>query len=607
MIFSLKKGRFCSRAPITTAMSEGDPKRSRRTAYLTIFAATLLSQALLSTPYYVGLYNDDACYLTRAFQFTGATGLSPELLRANLASTFAAGWPLILSLFTFVLGDHYQLYRVVSLVLVMITGGLFYHLTLPRVGPRGALLASGVLLFSGATLQVGTTLYSEPLFVCLTLLLVFLEGKGEKAKIWPGCLVVGFAMLTRTEGQGLFMALILSSLLRKEWKRAALQTGLILGTALPLRSLLIDGSIHAGQMGNFLRNVDFGRYLPFWLNRQAGSLSTALIGEQNLFLKVLVAALSLLAFAGALKWWKEEKHCGPLILWILPGVLLFWPYFDARYWMAILPLWLLGLLFVIPKPYRIGFLSLVLAGQLTTQLFFQEPLDLVPEAQLYQELRQTPIGSKVVCLYSCRLLLQGQRQPVQIGSFRSFLEMLIFSARYDAPYILWLRESNLLSSEVSRQMNAPEDLILWLKRSPLLEMVKETRAGVVVRLKVEPQAFNRAFELYVTAARSQDPQEKLELIGECLKLVPDFPQAQLEQLQLGLQLKRLEPEVALDTLTQYCRRYPHSEEALPMFLGLLPNEELRPLLELQLKDASMLERNDRVARLKSFESVLSQE
>ena len=587
-------------------MSESEPKISPKAAYLAIITAALLSQALLSTPYYVGLYNDDACYLTRAFQFTGMTELSPDLLRANLASTFAAGWPLVLSLFTFAFGDHYQLYRGVSLVLILISGGLFYHLLLPKAGQKVALAATGALLFSGALLQVGSTLYSEPLFLCLTLLLVYLESRDKKARVWPSCLVVSFAMLTRTEGQGLLVALILSSLLKKNWKVAAVQSVLVLGSALPLRALLIDGSIHAGQMGSFLRNVDLIHYLPFWLKQQSGSLSKALLGEQTLFFKIVVSVFSLPAFAGAFQWWKEEKHCGPLVLWILPGVLFFWPYFDARYWMAILPLWLMSLLFVIPKSYRIGFLILVVVAQLTTQMFFQEPLDLEPERQLYQELRQTPIGSKVVCLYTCRLLLQGQRQPVQIGSFRSFLEMLIFSARFDAPYIVWLRKSNLLSSEMSRQMSAPDDLVLWLKRSSLLEVVKETRAGVLVRLRVDPQAFNRAFELYVAAARSQNPQEKLALLSQSLELVPDFPQAEVERLQLALQLERLEAEEALGQLTQYCQRYPHAEETLPMFLGLLPKEKLRLLLELQLKDASMLERVDRLNRLKSFESVLNQ-
>jgi hypothetical protein len=232
---------------------------------------------------------------------------------------------------------------------------------------RGAIWASAVALGSGlsyAWLTSSSWLFSEPLFVALCAAFWWTgehmrspDSDGRAAR-WVGAAAVMavLAILTRSAGLPLAVALVAATLLNRSWRQAALAS-LIVGVPSLLWFLRGQGVEQEGAYarefwmvnpyrpelgeigiaGLVVRALDNASlYLTEWLPRSFGGDDVGVTGA-------LVLLLALLALLG---WGRAMKHRAGLAEWFAPsyaGLILLWPsiWGGERFALPLIPLILL--------------------------------------------------------------------------------------------------------------------------------------------------------------------------------------------------------------------------------------------------------------------------
>lgn len=231
---------------------------------------------------------------------------------------------------------------------------------------RGPIWASIVALGSGlsfAWLTSSSWLFSEPLFVALCAAFWWTgehlrSSEPARAARWvvAAAVIAVLAILTRSAGLPLALALVAATLLRRSWRQTALASLLVGVPSLlwflrgrgveqegayarefwmvdPYRPELGEIGL-AGLVGRAFDNASL--YLTEWLPHTFGGGEVGVMG-------VLVLLLALLALLG---WGRAMKHRAGLAEWFAPsytGLILLWPsvWGGERFALPLIPLILL--------------------------------------------------------------------------------------------------------------------------------------------------------------------------------------------------------------------------------------------------------------------------
>ena len=545
---------------------------------------------LLGLPYYVGILNDDACYVLRAFALShgGSCPVCGQVLTQG--REFALGWPLLLTPLV-LLSTHLWLFRLCALLLTLASAVMLNRLAWRFFGAGVAPLCTGLFLFSTGTLWFATSTMSEPLFLCLICGLLTLTN-GEQTARWNGLLVgalVGWCLATRTEGLAVLAAMLAWQSLSRRWREAAS----MLAVSLPLWFVVMlarpKGSPHFSQIASFFRSGDLAGYLASWAQAHARLQADCYFSGLGAAGPPLAVALSALAVWGGLRWWRERPGFGPWLGLALPAALLVWPYLHLRYWYPLLPVWILALAFALPVRLRAPGLASVLTIQLIG-VALTSRLDVGPVVELYSALRQSPPQAVITCQYDCRVHLFSHRATVQPARSGSLAELLAFMASQGSDWVIWERRNQLVGHvHGGHQGEFAPDLWLWLERCPLLEPGLDTPAGTVRHLRVPGAQVAEGFRLYREALLASRPEARLASLEQCLAVCPDFPGVKLLWAFTAQELGRADPALVRRRTLEHLELYPHDFEgalqSLPMLHAMGDSASADAVVERALAEA----------------------
>lgn len=579
------------------------PKFSIKSVEVSFLAAiAVVGMAVLAVwgiPYYLGLYGDDACYLLQTFRFrTG--GLCLICGKELQPMPYAAGWSIFLLPFVDLFGDRVGLYRLLSGTLTICAVLLVADIARRSWGRIVAFLLALMLFTSDGVLGHATTLMSEPLYLFLIASLVWLDQTRDSlsAEVAKG-LLAGCCFVTRGEGAVIAVALLAVTLQRRRWKAAALQLAVggsfvvFLQKSWPVelshegqsRELFELMGINSSYLWAWLMNhlLLLGRVLwaaPAWLNRTVG------------FLLVILAIVAIL---------RNRPRQLDLKHWILLGTLgalFFWPYLSIRYWVAVLPLWLLAGLKGLPRQLQIGLLSALLLAQVGSQL--SQPRALSEQAvaskmdflEALGKLNGTGDG-KIASVYPAREHFWSHRTWAPFIGAESLSPMARNLYATGAEMITWDRQSNLITNAAGgTQFVVPDYLDLWLERSTLFEVLYSNESGLVARVVVNEEKLGKAFELWQEAINAASPQQQLLLLKQALEEVPDLPEVRAFWLITATQVPGSSRDEIVKMATSYVEQYPHDFPVNALLVTSLAElgavEQAASLAELSRKEAERL-------------------
>lgn len=547
---------------------------------MALIGAACLS--ILKQPYFIGLYGDDACYLLQAMGFTNS-GLCPNCSWNLESIPYARGWSLVLVPFVYLLGDHYESYRVISGTLTVLAVILVCDLCRRVYGYLVAVLLGGVLLTSEGILVHGTTLMAEPLYLALISGLLWLdcrsrstlgEGVGEGGvgrQIGKG-LLAGWCACTRAEGMVVVVALAVDTLVRRRWREFALQLGtasmvwVAVRVLWPLKMVYAkESQLGFGGLDNLLA------YLWAWSMNQAMQLGMNLFLAPSWIERGVGGTLTALVVLAVLRQRRLRlEH------WLLLGTamaLFLWPYYTPRYWTGLLPVWLFCALSGLPRRAQVGLLCALLTAQVIS-LGSRERLSSVQETnakvELWNRLDKTGPEEVVATPFPCRAHLWSHRSWTTFSGADSLGALTRNLLVQGADIVVWERQNNLIRGAQGQTLfPTPPSLDLWLERSTLYEVVYSNQAGVIARLKVPREQLDAAFVEWQEAFSKPQAGERLPALEHALRLVPDFPELRVLWFVTAAEVPGFSPQRVEQAITSYVGQYPHDFEVGAMGLSIL--------------------------------------
>jgi hypothetical protein len=583
--------------------SSSDFWQSSRFVFGCLALYALLIGLLFNTEYYVGLYNDDACYLMKAFFLAQSSKISVLNEYTPALGNYLPAWPLFLAPFTFIFGNVYWPYRLLASLLSFAGACFWVGTARRRFVPRVSFLFGVVLLSSAAAAQYGHTLMAEPLFFALVGATMWLFTKKEPAPYSEalGGLLICVSLFTRMEGFAIFLAVTASLGLKKEWKRSFV---LVLATLLPyfLLGLLRDKKpVHFGVvLESVLERESWLDFLMNWVQLQLSFFANALLGFDNAATSVAILVLTFVALSGAYHCWQDGPSPIPLLPPAFCLAFVLWPYLVPRYWWAVIPLWLYLVVRGTPERGRVYLLITVLLFQLGGHLTRPEK-DLSAQMLLYQSPRDLPQDAQVVSLYDCRVRVQGHRRSINVGPFKSLEELMVYLSRTKSNYFLWEAQPSLirdLSGEPP--VRFPDDILLWMDRSSLFKKVESNEAGILFEFVGDRELVIQAFELYRAAFQAETPDQVLARLEECLNLVPDFPGARVVYLGENLKSRNWSKEQGLEEVRKYFSQYPHDYRAFLYLSPYLGQKTSKEMFSIVWADAQKWQSNEASAALQNW-------
>lgn len=234
----------------------------RVTSRLAVFIALLLIAVtgillvLMATPEGAGLSDDSIAYIAGARSMAAGNGYREAWLASNQPVThFPPAFPAVLAFFGFLGIDPLNAARWVNALLFGANAALLGILAW-RMSPSltAGLVLAGLFILSGDQLQVHTMAMSEPLFIFLSLLSIWMfDLYFERDQHWwlGACATfVGMAYLTRYSGLALIATFVVALfILHKSWKKKIVTSVLFVAGTLPwilgwtLRNRLIAENI----------------------------------------------------------------------------------------------------------------------------------------------------------------------------------------------------------------------------------------------------------------------------------------------------------------------------------------------------------------------------
>jgi len=203
--------------------------------FLTLAGGSLLYYAAIS-PQQFGSLHDDSIYVSTAKAIATGQGYRLISLPYQPAQTkYPPFYPWLLSLLWRVFPQFPQNLIPMTMLTIAATVGFLavshrYLLKQGYVNNWQAALILVLAVVNWRTLVMATTLYSEAVYAFVSVVALYLAEKYENHdRSWTtGVLVgavVGLTYLTRSVGITLLVAIALSSLLRRQWKRALIPIG----------------------------------------------------------------------------------------------------------------------------------------------------------------------------------------------------------------------------------------------------------------------------------------------------------------------------------------------------------------------------------------------
>ena len=318
---------------------------------LCVFAVLAWAQRVPS----VTTANDDATYILLSRSLREGGYHSIHLVGAPIHTKYPPVFPALLAGVSSVVGESVDAFAAMNIALAAAALALVFAAA-KRIVPASVALGALAMAASNPYLQ-GTagTVMSEPAFLVLIALTVWLLSRAALTTrdIALACVCATLAVLTRTIGATLVLALLALLLLERRWRSAALYGGLIVlsvvGVTLWLRAhampeLAGDYISDALEPGN--RSFDNPLALagsrvranaPQYAATLLGALSVPTIGGtivDNLFWLVIVAMGLPVGFFLFWRRWRIVT----LLMVSYGAVILAWPWVVSRFLLPLLPL-----------------------------------------------------------------------------------------------------------------------------------------------------------------------------------------------------------------------------------------------------------------------------
>lgn len=315
---------------------------------LLFFAAGLY--AFCSSLYFPGLFIDDALYILLAralrqgvYAHTYLPFYVPEIHHLP-------GYPLLLAPIDFLLGGSFIPPRFISLSAILICGILLFSSMKPDLSNTNALLLLAAYLFNASVVEFSTTIMAEPLFLALTMLIAFFINKEKKPNTWALGLALGYTCLLRPQGLFFFAALAGWALLEKKLREFL--PSFLVGAAIFLpvygRSLFVKSSIPSylsisfGLSGGNFPFADFLQHLKAVLGMTFPKMLCQFPAPEHVLARKFLAwgtigGSLLLMGLGLRKLSNPFLKLGGIYIVISLLGLTFWPVFDPRFSLPLLP------------------------------------------------------------------------------------------------------------------------------------------------------------------------------------------------------------------------------------------------------------------------------
>jgi hypothetical protein len=303
--------------------------------------------------------DDNAVYITSAIAL--ATGQGYKLIAlvgSPPALFYPIGYPMALAPFFAIFSVPVAMLagRLLNIALVAAASFLVYGYLTKRtqVSPVLSALVVGMFALCPTMFTWTLMLYSESLYTCLSILCLLAAGK-ESRKI---CLITGvlagLSMLVRTLGFTLVGALLLSSLLKRNWRQFWWQLFGVAAIQGPwlLYSFLNKGGTLSGYSGQAAREWSLASMAHNVMQMVSVVVPTVVvpITESQVFERLL-DRLPLFTFGlaaiGCLVWWMVAcrvwqglKAKAPMALYIClyVGLLIVWPWPPPRFMTSVFPI-----------------------------------------------------------------------------------------------------------------------------------------------------------------------------------------------------------------------------------------------------------------------------
>ena len=538
-------------------------RRSGIVVGLTVIAMGLLTQSLLRPDYFVGLFNDDAGYLQKAWSlvFSERCPVCSSVIEPTL---YRIGWPLVLAPVAYFAEGHLEAYRLLSVSLTIVAALFAADLCRREFGSRYAVALAAVFFLSPVTLTYGNSLMSEPLYCAILMALVWSEshGRSRRYELVKWILVLA-CFSVRSEGIGVALAFLTSRGWKKNWKFGLLYPSLFLACVFILRAVSLSDPAafaHLNQTTDVLASgFSKSEYLAAGIRNQV-----LLVGRSFFYASawidrtfgIFLVGLFLFGLATSLK---QRQWIGSWLLFATGAALIIWPYLEARYWMATLALWVLVALWALPTRARVAFLIVTLGFQTYSLALYHGRSSRVERThELYQRLQS--LGPKEVVSSTCpiRVHMVAHRSSETFQGAESLGPIARNLAARGASVLIWEGQSGLLTSTLgSTQFQSPKHLDLWLTRSTLFEALYENEAGVIVRLVTPKEKLEQAFGFWAQANSAPSLELRKKSLREGLKVLPDLPELRVLWIFALLETRPFQPDQASDPILAYFRQYPH--------------------------------------------------
>jgi cadmium resistance protein CadD (predicted permease) len=202
-----------------TSPQSAEGRTFANTAWIGIVLCAALFYAKALPLTYVGEYFDDAEYiLTARWLLRG--GVAPlNFLSQARPSYHLIGFPLFLAPFVALIQPHWQMLRIVPILLTLFSCFLLWKVFEAVLPPLQRLLILALYAWNGITIQFSGAIMSESLFMVLELAAfwVLFRSDDRIPLTWLG-LLLGFSTIIRPEGLALCAAAALGLAARRQWR-----------------------------------------------------------------------------------------------------------------------------------------------------------------------------------------------------------------------------------------------------------------------------------------------------------------------------------------------------------------------------------------------------
>jgi hypothetical protein len=303
--------------------------------------------------------DDNAVYITSAIAL--ATGQGYKLIAlvgSPPALFYPIGYPMALAPFFAIFSVPVAMLagRLLNIALVAAASFLVYGYLTKRtqVSPVLSALVVGMFALCPTMFTWTLMLYSESLYTCLSILCLLAAGKESRKTCLIAGVLAGLSMLVRTLGFTLVGALLLSSLLKRNWRQFWWQLFGVVAIQGPwlLYSFLNKGGTLSGYSGQAAREWSLRSMTQnAWLT-VSDVIPTAVLPviKSQLFERLLerlpVLTLGLAVVGCLVLWmvacrvWHGVKSKAPLAIYLCLylGLLIVWPWPPSRFMTSIFPL-----------------------------------------------------------------------------------------------------------------------------------------------------------------------------------------------------------------------------------------------------------------------------